>query len=207
MKADVKVTKGDTEKPPKDRLIDAASRLFCRQGINATGIDAVLKEAGTAKMTLYNLFGSKDRLVEAVLEEEGRKWRDWFLTALDAGSDPPRRKLDRIFPLLRGWFEAEEFYGCPFINAVGEHDKQDDRLRALTMRHKKEVLHRFSALAAAAGAVDPETVAHQLGLLMDGTIVAVMVTRDLALADVAAAAASALLDHATLDHATAAEPA
>ncbi len=65
------------------------------------------------------------------------------------------------------------------------------------MRHKQEVLHRFGALAAAAGAVDPETVAHQLGLLMDGTIVAVMVTRNLALADVAAAAASALLDHAT----------
>lgn len=196
MKADVKVTNEGFERAPKDRLIDAASRLFCRQGINATGIDAILKEAGTAKMTLYKLFGSKDRLVEAVLEEEGRKWRDWFLNALDAGKEPPRSKLDRIFPLLRQWFAEDEFYGCPFINAVGEHDKQDDRLRALTMRHKKEVLQRFSALAAAAGAADPETVAHQLGLLMDGAIVAVMVTRDPVLADVAAAAAAALLDHA-----------
>lgn len=187
----------EAEKPPRDRLLDAASRLFCRQGINATGIDAVLKEAGTAKMTLYKLFGSKERLVEAVLEEEGRKWRDWFLSGLEAGTDPPRRKLDRVFPLLRHWFEAENFYGCPFINAVGEHDKQDDRLRALTMRHKKEVLQRFRTLAAAAGAADPDMVAHQLGLLMDGAIVAVMVTRDLALADVAAAAATALLDHAT----------
>lgn len=197
MKAHAKPLNEEAEKPPRDRLLDAASRLFCRQGINATGIDAVLKEAGTAKMTLYKLFGSKERLVEAVLEEEGRKWRDWFLSGLDAGTDPPRRKLDRVFPLLRHWFEAENFYGCPFINAVGEHDKQDDRLRALTMRHKKEVLQRFRTLAAAAGAADPDMVAHQLGLLMDGAIVAVMVTRDLALADVAAAAATALLDHAT----------
>jgi AcrR family transcriptional regulator len=197
MMADAKLHSEPNEKSARDRLLDAASRLFCRQGINATGVDAVLKEAGTAKMTLYKLFGSKDRLVEAVLEEEGRKWRDWFLTGLDAGDQSPRSKLDRIFPLLRGWFETEDFYGCPFINAVGEHDKHDTRLRALTLRHKKEVLLRFSALAAAAGAADPETVAHQLGLLMDGTIVAVMVTRDLTLADVAAGAAAALLDHAT----------
>lgn len=196
MKADAGVME-DGEKPPRARLLDAATRLFCKQGINATGIDAVLREAGTAKMTLYKLFGSKERLVEAVLEEEGRKWRDWFLSALDAGDEAPRRKLDRIFPLLRKWFAAEEFYGCPFINAVGEHDKQDDRLRALTMRHKKEVLQKFEDLATAAGVAEAQTVAHQLGLLMDGVIVAVMVTRDLALADLAGAAASALLDHAT----------
>lgn len=185
------------DKSPRDRLIDAASRLFCRQGINATGIDAVLKEAGTAKMTLYKLFGSKERLVEAVLEEEGRKWRDWFLAALNAGDEPARRKLDRVFPLLRKWFAEDGFYGCPFINAVGEHDKTDDRLRALTMRHKKEVLREFARLASEAGAADPETVAHQLGLLMDGAIVAVMVTRDASLAEVAGSAASALLDQAT----------
>jgi AcrR family transcriptional regulator len=197
VKADLKSLDEENEKPPKLRLLDAASRLFCRQGINATGIDAVLKEAGTAKMTLYKLFGSKDRLVEAVLEEEGRKWREWFLSELDAGTASPRCKLDRIFPLLRAWFAREDFYGCPFINAVGEHDKEDDRLRALTMRHKKEVLQKFESLAADAGVTNPETFAHQLGLLMDGTIVAVMVTRDLALADMAASAASALLDQAT----------
>jgi len=193
----MKTRSDDIDKPPRARLLDAASRLFCRQGINATGIDAVLREAGTAKMTLYKLFGSKERLVEAVLEEEGRKWRDWFLSELNAGNDPPRRKLDRIFPLLRSWFAEDAFYGCPFINAVGEHDKHDDRLRALTMQHKKEVLQKFTSLAAAAGAADPQMVAHQLGLLMDGAIVAVMVTRDLALADVAASAATALLDQAT----------
>ncbi len=113
MKADVKITKEGIEKPPKDRLIDAASRLFCRHGINATGIDAVLKEAGTAKMTLYKLFGSKDRLVEAVLEEEGRKWRDWFLTALDAGADPPRRKLDKSSPCCVGGLRRKNFMAAP----------------------------------------------------------------------------------------------
>ncbi len=163
MKPDAGAFEKANGKPPRQRLIEAATKLFCRYGINATGIDAVLKEAGVAKMTLYKVFGSKDQLVEAVLEEEGRRWRDWFLSALDAGEDPPRSKLDRIFPLLRTWFAEEGFYGCPFINAVAEHDKSDQRLRNMTMRHKKAVLKRFTALADAAGAADPEGLVHQIG--------------------------------------------
>lgn len=178
---------------PRERLVLAATRLFCSHGIAATGVDAVLREAGVAKMTLYKIFGSKDRLVEAVLEEEGRRWRDWFLPALMEGPQPAREKLDRIFPLLKEWFEKDDFYGCPFINAVGEHDKSDPRMRDLALRHKAEVLDAIAALAKEAGAADPGSLAHQIGLLIDGAIVAVMVTRQPALADVAAQACGAVM--------------
>lgn len=183
---------------PRERLVLAATRLFCSHGISATGVDAVLREAGVAKMTLYKIFGSKNRLVEAVLEEEGRRWRDWFLPALMSGPQGPREKLDRIFPLLKQWFEREDFYGCPFINAVGEHDKSDPRMRELALRHKSAVLQSISALAMEAGAADPVSLAHQISLLMDGAIVAAMVTRDPSLAEVAAKASSAVLDQAAL---------
>ena len=59
------------EESARGRLLNAATRLFCRYGINATGIDAIIHEAGTAKTTLYKLFGSKTNLVHAVLESEG----------------------------------------------------------------------------------------------------------------------------------------
>lgn len=182
---------------PRDRLVLAATRLFCAQGIAATGIDAVLKEAGVAKMTLYKIFGSKDRLVEAVLEEEGRRWRDWFLPALTDGPVPAREKLERIFPLLKQWFERDDFFGCPFINAVGEHDKNDPRLRELALAHKAALLDAVAGLAKQAGVADPASLSHQIGLLMDGAIVAVMVTRNPALADVAATACRAVLDQSS----------
>ena len=179
---------------PRDRLIRAATRLFCAQGIAATGVDAVLREASVAKMTLYKLFGSKDRLVEAVLEQEGRLWREWFLSALVAGKAPAREKLDRIFPLLEDWFAREEFYGCPFINAVGEHDKNDPRIRDLAIQHKLQVLDAIATLAREAGAEDSEAIAHQIGFLIDGAIVTAMVTRNPAVARLAAQACGALLD-------------
>jgi AcrR family transcriptional regulator len=162
----------------RDRLIEAATQLFCRFGINAVGIDAVILEAGTAKATLYKNFGSKEGLIEAVLEREGAAWRDWFLGGLLTGTATPVERMQRIFPLLREWFAGDRFYGCPFINAIGEHDKKDDRFRQIALAHKKTVLDAIETLASEAGAADPHAVAHQIGLLIDGAIVAAMVTDD-----------------------------
>jgi AcrR family transcriptional regulator len=176
----------------RGRLLSAATHLFCKNGINATGIDAIISEAGTAKTTLYKLFGSKTALVHAVLECEGRQWRDWFIGEMEAGGGDAEAKLSRIFPALRSWFGEARFYGCPFINAVAEHDKDQKQFRTITIRHKKVVLAHIAKLAAEMGAVDPEGFSHQLALLIDGAIVAAMVSRNPAVADTAGAAASAL---------------
>lgn len=177
----------------RGRLLSAATHLFCKNGINATGVDAIINEAGTAKTTLYKLFGSKTNLVHVVLEQEGKLWREWFIGAIESGGGEARIKLARIFPVLKEWFGQERFYGCPFINAVAEHDKDDKQLRAIAMRHKKVVLAHIEKLAAEMGAAEPEVLAHQLALLMDGAIVAAMVSRNPRVADTAALAAGPLL--------------
>ena len=177
----------------RGRLLSAATHLFCKNGINATGIDAIIQQAGTAKTTLYKLFGSKTNLVQAVLESEGRQWREWFITAIEQGGGDAQTKLARIFPALKSWFAEERFYGCPFINAVGEHDKDQKQFRVIAMRHKKVVLAHIEKLAAEMGASEPAMLAHQLALLIDGAIVAAMVSRDPCVADTAALAAGSLL--------------
>src|SRR5262249_23947087 len=144
---------------PRERLLDAATRLFCRYGINSVGVDAIVEAAGTAKTTLYHAFGSKDGLVEAVLEREGRTWRAWFLNEIDGPGGSAHERLARIAPTLKLWFSREDFFGCPFINAVGESDKSDDRMRALALAHKKIVLERLAALCAEAGAAEPSPTA------------------------------------------------
>jgi AcrR family transcriptional regulator len=181
------------EESAHSRLLNAATRLFCKNGINATGIDAIIEEAGTAKTTLYKLFGSKTNLVHAVLESEGRQWREWFIGAIEAGGGDAQTKLTRIFPALKRWFGEERFYGCPFINAVGEHDKDQKQFRAIAMKHKKVVLAHIEKLAGEMGAAEPQMLAHQLALLIDGAIVAAMVSRDPTVADTAALAAGSLL--------------
>jgi len=127
-----------------------------------------------------------------VLETEGKQWREWFVAAIETGGGTAQTKLARIFPALKEWFGQERFYGCPFINAVGEHDKDQKQFRAIALRHKKVVLAHIESLASEMGAAEPELLAHQLGLLMDGAIVAAMVTRDPGVADTAGLAAGSL---------------
>src|SRR5947209_5538135 len=176
----------------RGRLLSAATHLFCKDGINATGIDAIISEAGTAKTTLYKLFGSKTNLVHAVLESEGKQWRQWFIGVIEAGGGDAEKKLSRIFPALKSWFGEEHFYGCPFINAVAEHDKDQKQFRNIAMKHKKVVLAHIERLATEMGAAEPEVLAHQLALLIDGAIVAAMVSRNPGVADMAGLAACSL---------------
>ena len=187
---------GETAPPPaapRQRLIEAATRLFCRYGVNSVGVDAIVEAAGTAKTTLYKVFGSKEGLVEAVLDSEGRAWRAWFLDEIDGPGGTPAERLQRIGPALKRWFSRDDFYGCPFINAVGESDKSDDRMRTLAIAHKTIVLERLAALCAEGGLTEPLAVAHRLGLIIDGAIVAALVTRNAAVADGASRACSAIL--------------
>jgi AcrR family transcriptional regulator len=182
--------------PPYERLIAAATRLFCRYGVNSVGVDAIVAAADTAKTTLYKLFGSKEGLVEKVLEREGETWRGWFLAEIDGPGGAPMDRLMRIGPALRSWFSRENFYGCPFINAVGESDKADDRMRNLALAHKKVVLARLTELCGDAGVKEPAQTAHTLGLVIDGAIVAALITRDPAVADNAGRACGAILSSA-----------
>src|SRR5258708_22936042 len=131
------VSAAGDEESARGRLLNAATHLFCKNGINATGIDAIIDEAGTAKTTLYKLFGSKTNLVHAVLESEGRQWREWVIGAIEAGGGDPHAKLSRVFPALKSGFRQERFYGCPFINAVAEHDKDPNTCRPIAPQHKK----------------------------------------------------------------------
>jgi AcrR family transcriptional regulator len=188
------VKPAEAKQNPKDRLMEAAYALFCQHGINAVGVDAIVEKAGTAKTTLYKLFGSKYGLVEEVLNAEGAAWRDWFVGATQRAGPSARDRLGAIFPALLEWFREERFYGCPFINAVGEHGKANDRIRALTLNHKRQVLTYIRSLCAEAGAAEPDALTHEIALLIDGAIVAAMVTRDASVANIGDSALLRLLD-------------
>jgi AcrR family transcriptional regulator len=58
--------------PPtaRERILDAAFRLFYARGIRAVGVDLIIAESGVAKATFYKHFPAKDDLVLAYLDRE-----------------------------------------------------------------------------------------------------------------------------------------
>jgi hypothetical protein len=101
-------------------------------------------------------------------------------------------RLVGLFDVLKSWFSSDQFYGCPFINAVAEHDKNDDRMRRLALRHKGVVLACVSDLASEIAPNASYGLTHEIALLIDGAIVAALITRNPEVADHARRAAEKL---------------
>ncbi|MEI5523557.1 TetR/AcrR family transcriptional regulator [Streptomyces brasiliscabiei] len=68
--------KGQVQKRGVERrrtMVDAAITLFSQQGVRGTGVAAIAERAGVTPSALIHHFGSKDGLVQAVLEEADRR--------------------------------------------------------------------------------------------------------------------------------------
>lgn len=70
-------------------MIEAAERVLVRDGLAGVTVRAVATEAGVAPMGVYNHFGSKDRLVAAVLASGFDKLRQAL--GETGGGDPAQR--------------------------------------------------------------------------------------------------------------------
>lgn len=112
----------DTHTSARDKLLAAASRLFYDRGIGATGIDAIIAEAGVAKMSLYNNFDSKDELVLTYIEARHEEWLQLYAARLEQCGTP----VDRILAVFDAYIDHAEFAydhgfrGCGLLNAAAE---------------------------------------------------------------------------------------
>jgi AcrR family transcriptional regulator len=154
--------------PPRERLLAVARELFYRDGIRAVGVEAIAAAAGTNKMTLYRHFASKDELVAAYLQElagEGEAlWEE-------AKSRHPGDAEAQLRYLLRraSQFAAESAgRGCALANAAVELAERKHPARKVVEAHKRRQCERLVALVREAGYADPERLAEELFLLIEG---------------------------------------
>jgi AcrR family transcriptional regulator len=99
----------------RERVLDVAHELFYWNGIRATGVDAIAREAGVAPTILYRLFGSKDGLIAAYVERAAAGYREWFDAAVGEDGD-----VLSVFSALEVQLRPENCRGCPFLMALAE---------------------------------------------------------------------------------------
>jgi AcrR family transcriptional regulator len=173
---------GNNPANARERIITAASTLFCHGGFTATGIDAVIARAGTAKATLYNHFPSKAALIVAVLEAEGDAWRKWFFERLATLDQTPQARLLGAFDILYDWFADPYFYGCPFIKAASEFDSKHAAVYGTVAFHKRHITDWLKADLAEMKVDDVDHATRGFVVLIDGAIVAAQSSGDPAFA-------------------------
>ena len=157
----------------RDRILTAAYDLFSRSGVRAVGVDTITAEADVAKMTLYRNFGSKNDLALAFLELREERWvKGWLQPETQARAASPAGRLLAIFEIFTEWFEHDDFEGCPFVTSLLEFEDRDNPVRQACVEHLAGIRAYLCELATAAGAQDPERLAAQWHVLLQGSIVA-----------------------------------
>jgi AcrR family transcriptional regulator len=171
----------------RERILAGVDRLFYAQGIKSVGVDAIAAELGISKKTLYRHFPSKDDLVIGYL-------RGRFRPLPELSAKPPAEQiLANLEWIARSLASATDFRGCAFLNALAELGNEDSEARKLAVAYKESRRLWYRDLLSQLGIDDPDTLATQLSLLVDGAYAAVLIRQDPAMMRPAIAAARTLL--------------
>ncbi|TCK21306.1 TetR family transcriptional regulator [Pseudonocardia endophytica] len=156
-----------------ERISRAAYELFTRHGVRDVGVDAVVDRAGTAKMTLYRNFPSKDDLILDYLARREKLWTEqWLMHESSQRGARPQDQLLAVFDLFGEWFARSDFEGCVFLTTMVEINDPDTPVFRAAVKHLGRIRAYLRELATAAGVADPALLARQWHILMKGSIMA-----------------------------------
>lgn len=178
----------------KDRILDAANRLFYREGIRAVSVDKIAEKAGITKKTLYYHFRSKDDLIEAYLASRDQPNLALFKKWFDEAGGGLEDKVEAIFLNLARSARHPKWNGCGFLRTAAELANMPGH-PAMTVgsAHKKKFEAWLSAALADRETPDPEETARHVVLLMDGAFSTMLIHRDPAYIEAAGRASRALV--------------
>ena len=186
-----------THSSKREHLIETALRLFSKHGFHAVGIDSILKESGVAKRTLYNHFKSKDELILAVLRFHDGRFRNFFMQSVERMVDNPKGRLLAVFDVAEKWFNQKSFYGCLFVGATNEYPENGTAIRHVCKEFKRLILEYIEELAKEAEVEQPDELAQQILLLLEGAITMAQINNTSLSAKQAKNAAHVLIENAT----------
>ncbi len=181
------------EDTSRELVLEAADRLYYARGIQSVGMDELRTEAGVSLKKLYQLFPSKEAIVEQVLRRRNSAWTRGIVALADEQPNA-RGKLLSIYDFLAGWFAEDDFRGCAFINSFGELGATAPGVAEAARSHKASFQQYVGELVRDAGA--PPSLAPQLVLLAEGAQTTAAILRQPDAASQARAAAETLIDAA-----------
>ncbi|MGD0191288.1 MAG: helix-turn-helix domain-containing protein [Rhizomicrobium sp.] len=153
---------------PRERILAAARALFYARGIRAVGVDEIAESGLTNKMTLYRHFGSKDGLVTEYLSVLAREseaiWDE--LAQIHAGK--PDAQIEGWIVRINEKLMEKGGRGCPIANAAVEIPEAEHPARAVIVGHMEAQRDRIAGLSRSAGFADPERLADEIHLLLEG---------------------------------------
>ncbi|MCG9543672.1 TetR/AcrR family transcriptional regulator [Vibrio sp. Isolate33] len=157
----------------KELILDVAESLFNQFGYTAVGVDMIRDEAAVSKTSMYRHFGSKTKLIEAVLERRHQRFESSLEAAL-VSTCGLHNQLNALLDWHFAWFEQPDFKGCMFMHALAEFKESEDDIAMLSHKHKvwlKNTIHNVVSGGEAADAATLERRTESIMTFIEGLIV------------------------------------
>ncbi len=152
----------------RERILDAADRLFYAHGVNAIGVQQIVDECGLGKSLLYREFGGKDELVAAYLDRRRGLWDRLLERELTPMAGDPAGQLVALVRIAAEQTASPEYRGCPYRICDAELADRGHPAVAVTADYLSSVRDLVRQLAGQAGATDPDTLAERVWLIIEG---------------------------------------
>lgn len=179
----------------REKLIHAGHEIFYREGFLAVGLDRVLNAVGCSKQTFYNHFECKDDLIVAVIEEHHRWWSCELRERIQKAAGPDARgQILAMFDVMQEIMRDPEYHGCMFLNAAVEFPQPHHPAHQSARQAKADSLALLEDLAQRAGAGDPQSLAQEIDMIIEGALITQQVSPDSDVCRVARRAAETLLE-------------
>ncbi|QYK05460.1 TetR/AcrR family transcriptional regulator [Shewanella zhangzhouensis] len=123
----------------REHILNVAEALFNEHGYTAVGVDLIRDTALVSKTSMYRHFGSKNLLIEAVLERRHQRWEDSLtsaMAAVEASATAADERLDILLNWHFDWFKQADFNGCMFMHAQAEFKGTDQAISGKAIHHK-----------------------------------------------------------------------
>jgi AcrR family transcriptional regulator len=183
----------------KDRILDASSELFRRQGFAGTGIKQILEQAKAPFGSLYHHFpGGKDELAAETIKRAGAYYGQMVGELLSA--EPDRVVATRKAFVQAGTdLEATDYAdACPIETVALEVASTNEPLRLATAEVFDSWIDGLTALLTMDGieATKARALAHVIISALEGAFVLARASRRTDALDACAEAMAALVESA-----------
>jgi TetR/AcrR family transcriptional repressor of nem operon len=162
----------------RSSIIRIGTGLIARQGFNATGVDAILKEAGVPKGSFYHYFKSKEEFGLAVIDHFAEHFEQRLETFLrDEEVTPLNRIRNYLESSLARVAQNQCSKGCLIGNLGQELADLNERFRArleeifaMWRERFAACLHEAQQMGELHGGIEPGVVASYILSGWEGAI-------------------------------------
>lgn len=136
----------------RDRMIEAAARLFQRHGYHGVGLMDIVREGAAPRGSIYHHFpGGKEELAVEAVQSGRRRITELFEQAAERSSIAAELVLEIGRGLADGLEESGFVEGCPLATVTLETAPASEALRAASEAAYADWLQVLSALFAERG--------------------------------------------------------